>query len=99
MFDKQSIPDCMVVVKTNGNKVTIVEVNELVKLTQSINTSPSARAVEESFQSFLQTNSCVIIFGNVLQYSSSVVSVIIALVNRSCRLLFRFFAIMFFVGH
>ena len=67
MFDKQSIPDCMVVVKTNGHKVTIVEVNELVKLTQCINTSPSARAVEESFQSFLQTNSCVIIFGNVLQ--------------------------------
>ena len=74
MFDKQSIPDCMVVVKTNGNKVTIVEVNELVKLTQSISTSPSARAVEESFQSFLQTNSCVIIFGNVLQYVSEPVA-------------------------
>ena len=54
MFDKQSIPDCMVVVKTNGNKVTIVEVNELVKLTQSINTSPSARAVEESFSPFFK---------------------------------------------
>ena len=44
----------MVVVKTNGNKATRVEVNELVKLTQSINASLSARAVEESFSFFFK---------------------------------------------